>query len=604
MITQEKIVTWINRKLELDTDFMNDCVAYDDMDNLAWELPKGLEVHEWVRKRVSTDAHDILKTATNMFDVHQPKWDVLPRGPEDEKAAEEIERWLEWHMLQANTHGDQEPFRVLLKHSVKYNRVAAQLDYLPYWHSKESQEYKDALVSPFCIIPHNPANVHYDMGSYGLRKVAVVENVPADSVLDQWEAYRNDKDNGKKIDAGLKKIEKYLEDDDEARLMYADYTDKEKRWVGCYLTKDETVDEFNPPEGDLIVLLDAANELPFVNWVISGGTSDPLLYSLHKGGLFENQCFLDTIADSVVIRRAFMPLYKHTSISGKAMEVDFTGNEPTVEQSAADQEDTEILTPPPLDPGIRELMDRNSSRAASATGLKGLQNMNIAGNVQFATVNAMIQVSKSVLDPYIRNFEKAAVELAKLAFKWIDYTGDSVVARRTKTENEGKQRGAKIIVKKGTFDPKTMVVTCELMGNTPTDEMQKVNMYMQLRQANMPIPASEYVERLGMGAPEVLKQKWLNEKIEEAALNIFVQNQTAMAQLKIDEIKMQMQSAMEQQQMQQQAEAQNAMAGQVPPQQGVDQPMTQGMEGMNPAEGGPPPAMAAPQATRTAMEQA
>ncbi|RPI89171.1 MAG: hypothetical protein EHM40_21325 [Chloroflexi bacterium] len=561
---------------------------------------------------MSTDAHDILKTATNLFDVHNPKWEVMPRGPADNDAAESIERWLEWHMEQANMHGDQEAFRIALKHSTKYNVIAAQLDYLPYWCERGSEEYKDALIAPFCIVVHNPANVHYDMGSYGLLKVAVVTNVPATDVIEKWDAYRKDSKNGKQIDAALKKIEGFLEEDDEARLMYADYTDKKKRQVACYLANSETVDdEFSPPEGkDLITLLDAENELPFINWAISRGTSDPLLYSLHKGGLFENQCFLDTILDSVGIRRAFMPLFKHKSVSGKAMEVDFTGNEATVELNASDGEEAEVFNIPQLDPGIRELMDRNSSRAASATGLKNLANMNMAGNVQFATVNAMIQVSKSVLDPYIRNFEKWAVEIAKLAFQWVDYMGDKVTGYRTKAKAEGKPKGEKINIGKGDFDAKTMIVRCELLSNTPTDELQKVNMYNQMVQANWPVPKSEFVERMGLGSPEVLKDKWFDEKLEEIALNVFGQTQTAQAQLAIEQIKMQMQAQMQQQQMEQQLQAQAQMQGQdpnaqgVPPQQGQEQPMTQAMQGMNPAEGGAPPAMMAPQATRTMMEQA
>ncbi len=604
----EKIVGWINRKLTLDADFMEDCQSYDAMEALTWDLPPGLTVHEWVRKRVSTDAHDILKTATNLFDVHHPKWEILPRGPADKDKAEELERWLEWQLELANRHGDQEAFRVMLKHSVKYNRIAAQLDYLPYWCKPGSDEYKDALNNPFCITVHNCANVHYDMGAYELRKVAVVCNVPAANVIDQWEAYQTDEKHGKKIQSAIKQIEALLEDDDEARLMYADYTDKKTRYVACYYTSSEGCDdEFTPPEGkDLVEILSGENELPFINWVISAGTSDPLLYSLHKGGLWENQNFLDTLADSTVIRRGFFPLIKHTSVSGKAMEVDFTGNEATIELNAADGENAEIMSPPPLDPGIREMMDRNSQKAASATGLKGLQNVNLAGNVQFATVNAMIQVSKSVLDPYIRNFEKAAVEMARLAFRWVAYRGDTVTGYRTRDKNTNKNKvaGEKINVSPKDFDPKSLMIRCELMSNTPTDELQKVNMYNQMKQAGWHVPTSEFIERMNLGAPEVLDDAWMKEKIIETALQVFTQTEQAKAQLQIEQIRNQMQMEMQQQMAAMQQEQQNMMAGQVPAEQPGGAQMMPGGQGNNPANQGTPPAMSSPQETRTVTQAA
>src|SRR6266850_6488412 len=116
-MVDEVILDKIRRKLEEDESYMNDCASYDAMEAMQWEMPSGLSIHEWVRKQVSTDGHDILKTATNMFDTHNPRWQILPRGPEDEDRAEEIERWLEWFMKLANQNGDQEVFRLMMKHS-------------------------------------------------------------------------------------------------------------------------------------------------------------------------------------------------------------------------------------------------------------------------------------------------------------------------------------------------------------------------------------------------------------------------------------------------------------------------------------------------------
>src|SRR5688572_14922397 len=600
----EKILSRIRRKMTLDADFMKDCTAYDSMESMSWDLPAGLAVHEWVRKRVSTEAHDILKTATNLFDVHHPKWEILPRGPADADQAEELERWLEWHMLLANRHGDQEAFRQMLRYSTKYNRITAQLDYLPYWISKDSEEWADAINNPFCIKTHNPANVRYEMGSYGLRWVAAVSNIPAAECIDHWDAYQGDSKYGKKIKAALKKIETLLENDEEARLMYVDYTDKKKRWVFAYVVPNEQVDVYiEPPEGkdgkrgEFIEIMDGDNELGFINWVISVGTSDPLLYSMHHGGLWENQCFLDTIADSVVLRRAFFPLIKHSSASGKPLEVDYTGAEAVIEMNAADGESAEVMSPPPLDPGIREMMDRNSQKGASATGLKGLQNVEMGGDAAFASVNARIQLSKATLDPYIRNFEKAAVELARLVFLWIHKSDNTITGYRTKTKNvkKNKVKGQKINIGKNDFDPKTMVIQCELLSNAPSDEMQRMNVYSQAVQIGLPIPKKQIVERMDWGEGDVLEADWIKEQVQQMALANFQKRMEGMTEIELAQL---MQAT--QQPPPQAAPPPQALAGMSPPEQ-MNSGAAPGMipEGMgnDPAMQGTPPAMSAPQMT-------
>ncbi len=594
MDNQEKILNKIRRKLAEDEDYMNDCSAYIDMESMQWELPSGLAVHEWVRKRVSTDAHDILKTAANLFDVHNPKWEVLPRGPADSEKAEEIERWLEWFMRLANQNGDQEVFRLMLKHSTMFNRICAQVEYEPYWCTdKSGDKYKEAIANPFEIILHYPGNVHYEMGKR-LRWVAAVSNVPAAVCLDRWELYDD-----KTVQAGLKKIQELLDEDDEARIMYVDYTDIDKRWVFAYLYSGEDIDfDLEPSDEQIITIVDGANDLGFINWAICNGTSDPLLYSLHHGGLWENQNFLDTIMDSQGIRRAFAPLLKHTSVSGKPLDIDFTGSEAVVELQANDGESADYMQPPPIDPATRELADRNSAKGASATGLKGLQNMSITGNVQFASVQAMIQVSKSALDPYIRNFEKAGVDIARLCLMWVTKSGDKLSAYRAKDKNKakGKVAGQVISLGKGDYDPKRLVILCELLSNNPGDDMQKINVFSQAKQLDIRIPDSLVVEKMGWGDEQVMAEDWLKEKLERMAFELFQKQQAGKLDIELQQAMLQAQQAA-------QPQPQQPPAGMSPPQEGAGgQPaldMAQGA-GFDPNQGGMPPATAAPMMTQTA----
>lgn len=601
---KEKILGWLRKRLVLDSAFMDDCAAFDDMDALRWSPPAGFTMREEIRIRVSTDAHDILKTAINLFDTHNPKWEILPRGPVDADTAEELERWLEWQMKVADQNGDKPASTERLKHAAKYGRIAAQLDFLPYWCKEGTEEYKDAQANPFCVTVHPAATVHHERGKYGLRRVGVVNNIPASDAIDHWEAYTGDPKHGKRIQSAIDKVTALLEEDDEARLMYVDYTSKEKRWCFAYLAKGETIDmELEPPKGkEFIEFIWGENKLGFINWAISEAASTPLLYSLHKGGLWENQCFLDTIADTTVIRRGWFPNFIHKSMGGKPMEVDFTGNEAVIELDVAAGEEAQVITPPPLDPGIRELMDRNSQKAASATGLKGLQNMNVTGNVQYAAVNAQIQISKSVLDPYLTCYQHNSVELGKLAFLWITKSGKTITGYRTKSKNydKGKVRGQKINVGPESFDPRTMIIQCELLPTNTSDEMQRMNVFSQAVQIGLPISKGDIVERMGWGEADIAKQDWLKEQLEQMALANFQKMQDMQLQMQQQQamMAMQMQQQQAQMQMQQQAAPQGP-PGQVPPEQMGGSEMMPGGGANNPAMGGNVPAQSAPGMTQT-----
>lgn len=593
---KEKILRQLRRRLILDREFMADCAAYDDMDAMKWDPPEAFTSREEIRLRVSTEAHDILKTAVNLFDTHNPKWQILPRGPADGEKAESLERWLEWQMKIADQNGDRPASTDRLKHSAKYGRIAAYMDFLPYWCKEGTDEYKDAMANPFCVTVYPAAVVHHERGKYGLRWVGLVNNTPAGDCIDHWENYTQDPNHGTGIQSSIRKIEKLLKDDPEARVMYVDYTNKENRWCFAYLFNSRELDtELSIPEDGLIEFLWTTNDLKFIPWAISESASTPLLFSMHRGGLWENQCFLDTIADTTVIRRGWFPIFKHKSVGGKNLEVDFSGNEAVAELDSAAGEELEVMVPPPLDPGIREMMDRNSQKAASATGLKGLQNMNVVGNVQFASIQSMIQVSKSTLDPYLTCYQHNSVELAKLAFMWIQKTNTTITGYRTKTKNTqaNKVMGEKINVSPRDFDPRDMIILCELLPTSPGDDLQRMNVFSQAKQIGLHVPDSEILERMNWGSPEDLEQKWMKEQINNTAFEMFKQMQALQLQMMATQFQQQQQAQMMAAQQQQQG------AQVPPPEQMGGAQMMPGGPGNNPNQGGLPAAMSSPQETQT-----
>jgi hypothetical protein len=570
----------------------DDIAAYRDIDAMQWEIP--WDAQEFVRKRVSSVGHDAMKTVINMFNTYSPKWEILPRGPADADTAERLERWLEWQMEQTNTKGAQEPFRKMLKSSAMSAVVAAQLDYLPYW-LENSEERKELLRNgAFCINVHEADTVHYEIGKYGLRWAAQVSVMGAADILDIWEQYEEGNDD---LKAALNSVREYVEgSEEEATFVYVDYTDKDHRWVFCI--EGDTADAESLELGDdanAITILDVENELPFINWVITEATGEPLFKSIHESGSWENDNFLMTLSDSTIIRRAYFPLLIHTSASGQDIEEDFTGAEVKLKVPAGDT--VGQLNPPPLDPGIREMMDRNSGAMRSGLGVAGLQNTDVTGNVQFATVNAQIQLSKTVLDPHLRAFERACVNLGKLAFMWVKYQGDTVTSYRTRTKGN-KVRGEKINVSPKDYDPDSLIIRCEILDNAPTDDMQRWNIFSGMKQMGLHIPDSEFIERTGMGDPETLEARWLDEQALNLAWQVF-------SQKKMAEMQMQVQQQAQAAQQEAMAAAAQQAQGQSPPQQGQTQPAFDGTQGQgfDPSRGGSSPAEALPSLTQTATRQ-
>jgi hypothetical protein len=191
--------------------------------------------------------------------------------------------------------------------------------------------------------------------------------------------------------------------------------------------------------------------------------------------------------------------------------------------------------------------------------------------------------------------------LAKLAFYWVEYSGDTVTSYRVKSKGT-KQRGEKINVKPGDFNADTLAIYCELLANTPTDDMQRWNMYAGMLQQGLKIPQSEIVERMELGNPEQLEERFWKEKIRELGHQLFEQGKVLELQQKAAQMQ---QEAAAQQQAIMASAAQAEGKGEAPPEEGVSNPafdQTNG-DGFDPSQGGSSPAEAAPQMSQTQTRQ-
>lgn len=575
---KEKILKRISRRQALDKDYIAECAAFDDMVNLVYTPPPSLAGMEDAVFFVDPGAHDAEKVANNIYDTYNVKLDILPRGPDDKEEAERLERWLEWQMAQANNHGETEPSRIAMGHAFRYNRICAQMDYLPYWMPKDKSKWtkaqkEQASGGPYCIVLHKPYCVRYEMGKYSLRWAASVSVVPAGDVLDHWEGYSGKSEEGRKIASAMKKIEKLLDDDEEAKVVLVDYTDIDTRYVCCWLSQNETpdFDILQSDNPDVIDIFDGENKLGFINWVISVGSSDGLLTTLHRGHLWQNTNDAESIKRTNAYRRAIYPMGIEEG-QGEEVSIDYSGTDSKIVVPPGKR--WTPLNPPPLDPAFNELSAQDRMLMNSSTSIQQISSVSESNNIQYATADLFYQISLTQLESYKRTFEKAWKGLSVLCFKWLKVgEGFTEIGYRRATKNERAVAGEQISVGPDDFDEETLFVDAKLIPNTPTNKMQLVNMAKMLKDGGFRIPDSELIERLGYGNPEALSDRWFEEQAEALAFSMFTEEEKAKLQMMVQ---------------QKQAETQAALQDQ-------SQPAAPGGQGFNGAAGGSSTSQAAPQ---------
>lgn len=585
-----KTLNKIKRKVTQENGKVSDYYAYDDMDDCRWELPSGFSQHDWIRKRVSTVGHDMLKSATNTFDAYLPRFNIQPRGYGDTENAERLERGLEWMMLRASQNGVTEPFRKMIKSAVKYNKIAVQLDYLPY----TDPDRKD-YASNFCINYHLPHDVYYQSGKYGLEWVCSISVQCADDVIGHWQAFAQIKDDkGKKVKSALSKLEAEYNDEaeEESYVLVIDYTDKKKREVLCIELDGDSWTADNLDVSNAIIIVDDENKKGFIPWAIGEGATDPLLAPLLKGGLWENQNFLDTMLDSSAIKRGWYPLGVHQSPTGQNLLIDFTGHEAVIE--AKPGESFQQLIPPPLDPGLSQLAQKNASQMGQSVSIQNLGQVNPV-NVQAAVFQNLIQVQLTELEPYKRTFDKVGADLAKLFFLWIDFADASEKTWRPADKDMMSLQGEEISISKGDFNPDELYITCDLQPNQYTDKLQKINGITMMKSAGIPYDDVEALETIGVKNPEAVIGRWKKQEIQRAQLEAFKTEILGEAQAKVQAMMAQVQMQLQQAQMAQQQPQQQPQ--QAPPDQGFPEG-----QGFAPPQGGISPMEANPNMTQTQVQ--
>ena len=586
----KKITDKLSRKLKEFRPFRELLLAIDDMDKLKYVLPEKLQAEDWARVEIDTSAYDAIRSATNVFSAYQPKWDVQPRGPEENDNAETLEAWLKWQFALSDRRNGSAIWN-LMKQAVTYDVYCARVDYLRnMFGSKLSKKQKMQLRDgEFVITEFHPANMLWEKTNLGLHWVSVAENALATDIIGYWLEVE---------EADVSELESMIDDDAEVRINYFDYEDDKKRVVAFY--QSDGLDSEVVESSEWHQIYEEKNEKEFISWIISvGGTGyerepeymvNPLVAPLHLAGSWENQNLYESLQVSKTLRRHGLPDMITVTNDGEGVEINYDGSADQIALSPG--EEAKPYNPPGIDPGMTDLVVRGRSKMQGNMGVSTLQNPQVTGNTPFSTLNAQINLALTALEKPKRVGEQALSQFGLLAFSWIDYKGDIVQAFRSDSEGTDvlSSRGAQIGVGPDDFDLTVLYISASLIANNPTDKLQRMNFAIQANK-ELQIPLKQLVETLGLGNFEVLQTEWMKEQLGVSAMSLFIEGKSAEQQMQI-----QMQGQAAQMQMQQ---AQQQQQPQQMPQQPQGPPSQQTAQGggFN-AEGGTPNQMVSPADTR------
>jgi hypothetical protein len=540
----------------------------DDMWNGVFELPKQIDKPD-IRKVVDLSPHDALKSGSAILSTSMPHWAVQPlvSTQGEYERAENTAYAIDSLYRKLNKRGTSPLLWDTVHSCLRYDSVAIWLDYLPYKfkNRKLTLREKHALRGgDFVATAHNPRNVHIRKDEYGTNSVGLVVNMSAKNVVEKW-SYR-----ASELRADLAK----MEDSGKKKFVYHDLMvyegDSIKRVVYGNTTDADGVEDGH----DQYVIMNDVIDTPFMPWVVRVGGSGldpeskysvhPLLAPLVHSKKWKDLCIFQTIYQSEVIKYGRAPRVKTITPGGDGVEIDF---EDGTSLNLRRGEEAEAWRPAPIDDNLKEVIDRVRAEVSSATLPRILQNPEFAGNTPFASINAMIQTALGGLNPAKALCESVHEELAMRMIEWFKKEERPLSAvRGGKSTKEGKEPGAKVEITEDMLDPESILITCRLFAEAPTDFEQRLRSAVTLNK-ELRVPRSDVLETLGKENVDDMFDRWAQEQQDDMTINLDMSSQQAKLQLMIQAETMKMQMQAQQAQAQQQQKMQMQQQQQVQAQQ-------------------------------------
>jgi len=584
----------------------------DRMSRLEWSRPAGMNA-PWLRDFKTTAPYDAIRAGVRVLsgldeDITIDPY-AFPETAEGDITAAKLkanawETALKWQMDRAARR------RAILRQDVTrsalmYDEIVGQVIHLPTqikaikkMGGNANRQEAALRYGDFAVLLRNPKSVYTRYSDYMLEAVLYTAVKRPEDIQAFW----NNPELGTLIEDG----------EAAKKWVLFDYVDYDRRVVFCY--PGDTVQRINPgglyttDEGkeemapNAIELMNESWEYDFLPWAcVVGGTQldqapensrFPLLYGILQADQWNNTNILGTLMMSEAIAEAARPDVAREGIQPDAIEASYGQPGGTWDVPAGHK-----VTPmpdKPLDPALREAVDRQLGDMSRATIPQVLVNAEALPNEPFAGFNQRIQQAMASLMPFKFLAERWFEESYRLMLYWAKESDKGIVGYGRASDKEQSPRVYEIVPRD--IDKDAIYIKVQLQADVPIDKQQRVMTAIQASR-DLKLPTRDVLEMLGETDPERKIKEWMTEQMEMAYFQGILQQIQFEAS---NAIQQQMAQAQIQSQVQQAQDmiAQQAQAAQQAPAPGTP-PGLPGAEGQgfNPAEGGLPAQMAAPGAT-------
>jgi hypothetical protein len=293
-----------------------------------------------------------------------------------------------------------------------------------------------------------------------------------------------------------------------------------------------------PNAGGGVLILQEQHDLGFLPWVAKvGGTTledeggrqrIPLLYSVYQAGQWDTQNIVETLMASEVIAYAAAPRLK---IEGPTDQVDVDYGEPGRPAFVPPGHDLSTLAPPLFDQSLAVIADRIGARIGKSTVPRVLQSGDFPSGTAFATLNLATQSGIKSLTPYKELAEQALAETLTQMLNWVHYRGEPLMAYGRGREDGGRH----YVIKPTDFDINNIYIEVELTADVPSDRMARINA-SALAVRELGYSRARALEQIGESDPDVIMRQAREEELEQVELEIEKQMRLAEGQFETKQL--------------------------------------------------------------------
>ena len=608
----EKQREHVARMIERDKNLMLTRKRYEQMARLQYTLPEPLNSFEWVHPIISDSPYSALRGGTRALSNQQEDLNIDPvtvlkalgggdiESREAKRLANTWEKNLGWQMERMQRRNTILRSSIVWS-SLLYHEVVGQLIHLPtQFKAKPLGSVREAAALRFgdwALRVVDPKTVYVDYTDLMPERVVSVTSKTARELVDYWG------DAAKKIGRKAESDDGSWDDD----YLEIDYTDYENRTI--WVIEGQNLNDIEDVPGIIIRkpepwLTFKGEPVPFLNWIaVSGGTGidaapehqrRPMLYPVLMAEQWATSNIFGTILMSLATAEAAAPTNVFTGVGAEKVEVDYTqaGGRIDLPTQYLKYERMQRLG---LDPALREALAMVEGAIRRSTVAEVLvTGQPMSGEQPFAAYNLQVMQALASLGDFKEVAETFLEDVYRKMLLISHYTGQDIV---------GYEAGKEHTIDSEDIDPDCIYLDVKLRPDVPVDRMQRYTSAVQMAQS-LPYSPQRILEQLGETDPEGALRDWKRWRLDLADFEGWLQKIKMTASGEIEQLAAQMAQQMIQQQ--QQAQAQVPPEGMTPglglqtspaPGAGAPPGMPVGGQGFNPAEGGAPPAMAAPTAT-------